>query len=59
MHKGNLDFVNGKLAAPTLFSVALAASPPPSRERTAVKCWIEPIHFNSLFFWGKKRERSN
>lgn len=28
MHKGNLDFVNGKLAAQTLCSEALAASPP-------------------------------
>lgn len=28
MHKGNLDFVNEKLAAQTLFSEALAASSP-------------------------------
>ena len=28
MHNGNLDFVNRKLAAQTLFSEALAASSP-------------------------------
>lgn len=28
MHKGNLDFVNGELAAQTPFSEALAASSP-------------------------------
>lgn len=56
MHKENLDFVNGKLAAQTLSSETLAACSTPCspRPRTAVKCWTEPTHFNSLFFWKKR-----
>ena len=62
MHNGNLDFVNGKLAAQTLFSEALAASspsPPPQlpKNKNSSEMLALTHTFNSLFFGKKERKK--
>jgi hypothetical protein len=57
MHKENLDFVNGKLAAQTLFSEALAAWPFPPAPREQEQQWNVGLNPYSLTHYFLKKKR--